>query len=715
ILGTASKTVDIGIQPTTTPTFSVPSTVCVGVGPVFTINNSELNVRYQLRNNADNSNSGLFVDGTGGTITLTGSPIVTTTVYNIYGYTLAPFTCSVQLTGTASVTATPWGSWVGGTSIDWNTSSNWSCGQIPGISTNVTIGAATNYPALSTGSVGTTNNLSIGSGASLTVAGNTLQIAGAISNSGTFTASNGTIEMKGSSAQTIAANTFATNTIGNLTVNNASGVTLSGALNVTGIVKATLGNLASGGNLTLKSTTSQTALIDGSGTGEVTGSVTMERYLPSAYGYKYLCTPFTSASLSATLSGNATIPTFYAYNENNSTIISSVVTYISGWVSTAVTGLSPMAGYAANFGQAGGSQTFSMTGTVNNGSMTASLLNHNRTYTLGFNLVGNPYPSPINWNLANRTNVDNAIYFFNASGATDQYSGVYDSYVNGTSSGGSTNIIPSMQGFFVHVSNGAYPVTGSLGFSNAMRTNDPNPTYKAATFDTRPIMRFSASFDKQNALSDAYVIYLDNKTTRKFDSEYDALKLMNTDIAVPNIYEIVGNSQNLSISGMPEPVDSLTRIPIGIKALKEGWINIVAADLSKLPSDLTIYLEDKSNNIHQDLRKEPKYRFYANTGETNNRFALVMAMVGYNYNTAAPEKLFTLSRTASTLVIKSNLLAGDVGELKISNMLGQIMMIKSITFNQTIEVGADWQSGIYVVTLVSGQNSYSEKTIIRRK
>ena len=127
---------------------------------------------------------------------MTGSPIVTTTVYNIYGYTLAPFTCSVQLTGTASVTATPWGSWVGGTSIDWNTSSNWSCGQIPGISTNVTIGAATNYPALSTGSVGTTNNLSIGSGASLTVAGNTLQIAGAISNSGTFTASNGTIEMK---------------------------------------------------------------------------------------------------------------------------------------------------------------------------------------------------------------------------------------------------------------------------------------------------------------------------------------------------------------------------------------------------------------------------------------------------------------------------------------------------------------------------------------
>lgn len=713
IQGSASKIVDIGVQPTNTPTLSGPSSVCVGIGPAFTILNSELNVRYQLRNNADNSNSGLFVDGTGGTITLTGSPIVNNTAYNVFGYTLAPFTCSVQLTAIVSVTATPWGSWIGGTSIDWNTSSNWSCGQIPGISTNVTIGTATNYPTLSTGSVGTTNNLSIGSGASLTVTGNTLQIAGTISNSGSFTASSGTIEMKGSSAQSIPANTFAGNLVMNLLANNSAGVSLLGPLGVTGVAKATVGTLASGGNLTLKSTASQTALIDGAGAGNVTGGVTMERYLSAAYGYKYLCSPFTSASLSGTLSGNATIPTFYAYNENNSTLISNVTTYTSGWVSTAVSGLSPMTGYAANFGGVGGIQTFSMTGTVNNGSMSATLYNNNRTYTLGFNLVGNPYPSPINWDLANRTNVDNAIYFFNASG--DQFSGSYSTYINGVPSGGSTNIIPSMQGFFVHVSSGAYPVTGSLGFSNAMRTTDLNPTYKAAKFDPRPIMKFSASFDQQNALLDSYVIYLDNKTTRKFDSEFDALKLMNTDIAVPNIYEIVGNSQNLSISGMPEPVDSLTRIPIGIKVLKDGWINIVATDLSKLPSDLTIYLEDKSNNVHQDLRKEPKYRFYANTGETNNRFTLVMAMVGYNYSATAPEKLFILSRTAGTLVIKANLLAGDVGELRITNMLGQNMLTKSITFNQTIEVGADWQSGIYVVTLVSGGNSYSEKTIIRRK
>ena len=49
------------------------------------------------------------------------------------------------------------------------------------------------------------------------------------------------------------------------------------------------------------------------------------------------------------------------------------------------------------------------------------------TYTKGFNLVGNPYPSAIDWDAASgwtKTNIDNAVYYFKAS-ATDQYGGTY--------------------------------------------------------------------------------------------------------------------------------------------------------------------------------------------------------------------------------------------------------------------------------------------------
>ena len=57
-----------------------------------------------------------------------------------------------------------------------------------------------NQPILSTLPVATINSIQISSGASVTVNGaGTLQIAGTITNNGTFDASNGTIELNGTS------------------------------------------------------------------------------------------------------------------------------------------------------------------------------------------------------------------------------------------------------------------------------------------------------------------------------------------------------------------------------------------------------------------------------------------------------------------------------------------------------------------------------------
>ncbi|MCK7531371.1 MAG: hypothetical protein MZV63_10205 [Marinilabiliales bacterium] len=127
--------------------------------------------------------------------------------------------------------------------------------------------------------------------------------------------------------------------------------------------------------------------------------------------------------------------------------------------------LNPAGGYAANFGSNPAPKTVDITGIVNNGNISVTLNNHNNTYTQGMNLVGNPYPSPIDWASVagwTKSNIDDAIYFFKAS-TTDQYGGTYSSYVAGISTGGADmNIIPSMQGFFVHVSNGAFPTNRYL-------------------------------------------------------------------------------------------------------------------------------------------------------------------------------------------------------------------------------------------------------------
>jgi len=653
----------------------------------------------------------------------------------LYYYCLVHSGCGADLTSTISGAFIVIGDqlWTGAVNDDWNNAGNWSCGYVPLITTNVTIpGGKPRYPALSTGAIDKSNNLTIENGGSVTVDGNTLQIAGIISNSGTFTASSGTIEMVGSLPQDIGAGgigIFAGDKLKNLIINkNAANVNLKGPLMVSEIVKVVQqnGDLLSNGNLTLISTATKTALIDGTGNGQVLGSVTMQRYLPKAYGYKYFSSPFQDAKVaefSIHLSTTATIPTFYAYDEENRRDSAGVWAYQSGWVNYTTTSnlLNPLKGYAANFGgDFFHTTTFEMTGQVNNGNLPeVTLYNHQRKYTDGFNLIGNPYPSPIDWNASGgwiKTNIDNALYFFNA-GTTDQYSGVYSSYVNGVKTGNADNIIASMQGFFIHVAKPVAPakeVTGKLLVTNSIRINNLNPLFKDAIIDNRTILRFAANFETKNVIEDVAIIYFDDHADRRFEKELDALKMLNTDLLVPNIYTLTPDPEHLSINGMPFPGDSITKIPLGITTLSDGWINFKAKDISKLPSDMHLYLIDAQYGITTNLKQHSDYRFYLKKGIYLQRFTLVFSLSGIEKQVEIVEKMFTITRSGDRLFAKVNLPFNTRGDLLVTNMQGKTLLQKGVFEMEAVEIDPNVGSGIYIVTVISGKRRESEKILIRK-
>ena len=126
--------------------------------------------------------------------------------------------------------------WLGGSSTDWNTGSNWCSGSVPGPTDNVVISAgASNQPTIGAAG-GVCNNITIDSGAVLTMGGAyNLVVSGSWTNSGTFTSSTSTVNFKSYSAQTInGATTFST-----LKVNNKAGVTLASAVTAASL---TIGN-----------------------------------------------------------------------------------------------------------------------------------------------------------------------------------------------------------------------------------------------------------------------------------------------------------------------------------------------------------------------------------------------------------------------------------------------------------------------------------------
>ena len=623
--------------------------------------------------------------------------------------TIAAFGGCGEITATSPVSLISNLTWTGAISTNWNTPGNWSCGFLPGGSNSVLIPNVANKPVVNAGLTGSVKDLTIAPGSRLTVSGS-LQIKGIISNNGIFDAINGKIELNGTVPQTISGGDFISNNIKDLTINNPGGVTIQSSLKISGIVEVLTGNLTSSGNLTLESTATSTALISGSGTGQIIGNVTMQRYLPSGFGYKYFSSPFQAATVNEfdEVDLLAAFPRFYKYDENRTS---------AGWVSyTNPAGLLlPMHGYAVNFGPGVAPVTVKVSGDVNSGMQSVTLYNHNHPYTKGFNLVGNPYPSPIDWNAVGwtKTNIDDALYYFKAGGA-DQYSGTYSTYINGISNDGLLfkNIIPSMQGFFVHVAT-SFP-SGVLATDNTVRITDMTHSFiKSDGQNQLPLIRIRTWFADDTASYDPLVIYFDEKATAGFDTRHDALKLMNTDPLTPNLYAVLPDGNNLSINALPWPDDHLLTIPLGINLLQNGTIVFRISDMENFMPESQVYLHDKITGFDQRLDLSMKYQIALKAGEYNERFFLkFFKNIKDTSGDGSCLNIFSAYSSGGILFTEINFLAGNSGSLVINNISGQPVFRKEIYTTGHMELNPSLSTGMYMVTLITGKFIETKKILI---
>ncbi|MCU0457486.1 MAG: hypothetical protein MUE37_00155 [Bacteroidales bacterium] len=653
------------------------------------------------------STAGLvFISTSTGQIDLSASKSGVYTVTN----TVDPAVCT-GLSATATVTIAG-ETWTGSVNSSWDNPANWSCGFVPFALTSVEIPDVAIDPVISSGFTGEAGDISLIPGASLILSGGTLRIYGSLSGSGGVDASSGTVEFTGSVAQTTGGSHFTGGMVMNLTVNNSAGVSLSGPLSVSGVVLVQNGGLASGGQLTLVSDATGTALIDGSGTGPVTGSVTMQRYLPSKFGYRYISSPFIASVVNEfadDMDLASSFPLFYRYDESRTS---------SGWVSyaTGTDPLNPMEGYAVNFGSLDVPGTIDVSGEVSNGAVAVTLYNHDNTYTEGFNLVGNPYPSPVDWNAAGwvKTNIDNALYFFRAS-STDEYGGTYSTYVNGISSDGvANNIIPSMQGFFVHVSDGTYPVTGTLGATNSVRINDKSHVFfKSASSSERFLIRLAAAFADDTLSADPTVVYFDAAAAPEFDPELDALKLFNTDMMVTNLYSVLPGNERLSVNALPPQNDTVINVPLGITTYRDGEIVFRLRNLENLPENVRVILHDAVTGKSTDLGNSGTYRTSLDAGVYNNRFALAIRK---NLTDAeiVPDDNVIFSAYSSGYIVRATVGAidGADGSITVFDLGGRPVHVRKVFETGIYNLDINLKQGIYLVNYSSGSLKSTVKLAI---
>jgi hypothetical protein len=586
---TTSSVITITAAPSATISYTA-SPYCINGGTATVTQNGTSGGAYTA------APAGLTINSVSGDITLASSTPGTYTVT----YTVAAASGCAQYTTTAPVTITLNGTWTGAASTDWNTAGNWVCSTIPTSTTNVIIpGSITNYPVLNSGT-GSVQNITIQSGASLTVTGGTLQIAGTITNSGTFTASNGTIAMNGSSAQTIPASTFAGNTIKSLTINNTSGVTLSGALNLTDVLTVSGGALNTGGYLTLKSSATgnaRVARITSVAATPINGNVTVERYIPGRRRYRLMTSSVTSSSSPTLTVGQEALSIWGQWQNSGNNVAANVGTYITG--GTAGDGYDTQTGNASLFTyddvnrrytgfttangkntkytplKAGiayymfvyGDRTKSVTTSTPNNttlSSTGTLVTGDQTYNQGsaipltnvtgrYTMLGNPFASPIDWATMPRTNLSDTYWGWDPNLSST------GGYITVSTTGTATLIAPfsgSMglnqyiqpgQGFFVKTT-GASP-------SLTIREQDKAANFNANAFRTAapnsiPLIAINLQYDVAGTpvLADGALAAFDPAFLKSIGNE-DAVKMSSSaeGIAIKN------NNELYMIDGRPMP------------------------------------------------------------------------------------------------------------------------------------------------------------------
>lgn len=580
--------------------------------------------------------------------------------------------------------------WTGAVNSSWFDPANWSCGTVPTSSSNVLIPSGlSTYPVLSTSNTAATAlNLTVANGASLSL-GDAFELLGNLVNNGTLNAGTSTLLCRGTTTQTLGGTGVLR--FYDLTVNNPTGVTLQSAAGVRHLLTLTSGNLASGGNLTLLSDATGTAMVvNPVGGGTVTGRAIMERFVTgSVQGYRHFSSPMLSGTATVqefaddvagfnvnpaynTL-GNAAspFPTLFQYDETRLNATSN--TFDAGWMVPEATGnLTAGRGYSV---QTAPASTVDISGTLASANVSYPLTRGPYAES-GWQLLGNPFPSPLDWDLVPAApGVDKALYVYVPSGP---YSGSYRSYVNGVGQNGGSKDLAAMQGFFVR----ATTATATLSLpSTARATTYLNPTFERGTASrssTRPLLRLSAR--NASGQADETVVYFDPAATTAFDTAYDAYKVQLNGNGLPSLWTIAGN-HGLAINALATLTD-VPSIPLAVRVSQNGAHTLQATELLNMPAGTEVWLEDRELGVRQNLATTPSYAFSMVASYSGQRFYLWIqagrpAATAASALQAATHLYPNPASSTATLEMAGLTGTGEI-QLQLLNTLGQVVLKRTV-------------------------------------
>ncbi len=412
---------------------------------------------------------------------------------------------------------------------------------------------------------------------------------------------------------------------------NPAGVTLAQAVSVTDVLRLTSGTLATGGQLTLLSTATRTAYAAHAG-GATSGAVTVQRYVPAplAVSYRHLSSPVQAAPVSDLATAGfvpkvnpaynalpyvaptpALFPTVFGYDETRGGTTPAYAGFGTGYFSPATLAetLTSGRGYSVYLP---GQQTPDFVGALTTGSVPVALTVTGTNTSVnaqkaGWHLLGNPYPQPIDWDLATvPPGLDPTISVWYSTGGS---AGAYR-FRNATTQVGNLTdgVLALGQGFFARAT-----AATILTFTNALRVENntvllgrPGASATATTTAAAPLLRLNLTqVGASAAHADATFLTTAPSATPGLDAGLDALR-PGRNVGVPTLATRIGG-QEAAINALPETALSNaaeTVVELTAALPTPGAYTLTVGELTGFGTT-SVELLDRLTGTRYDLAQHP--------------------------------------------------------------------------------------------------------------
>lgn len=329
----------------------------------------------------------------------------------------------------------------------------------------------------------------------------------------------------------------------------------------------------------------------------------------------------------------------------------------------------------------------------------------------GYNLLGNPYASPID---ADRFLQDNAttvgaLYFWTHTVAAS--GGVYptNNYASYTTLGGTAAAaggqtpngkIQTGQGFYVR----AYDF-GNATFTNAQRVNATSSTQYFRTTteennDTPEVHRFWLNLNSSSEAYNQILVGYKEGATNGVDNLIDG-KMLDT-ANTTYIYSIINDNEYV-IQGKGLPFLDTDSVTLGLKVGVSGSYTISLESMDGLFASQNIYLRDAYTNVIHDL-KQTAYAFTSQAGTFTDRFSIVYRENALDTSTFVNDATIIVYSQEQSIVVDSG--KEMIKKVSVLDVLGRTLFESSSLNQNTVAITSltSTNQALFVrVTLTNGQ------------